>query len=158
MESKLPDTLNKVLDYITSPGAVLPLLLLLILFIYYLLSTVGSLKDANKELKSQIRKDKDGSESGMVPPGIVTEPPGGKHVRIQEDGPKLDKANLLESDTSVLSAWNNTETAFFFLQTLTSPTHYIPSFVLDSIKSLSIVLRLWSWISTSDSCSPNLPR
>lgn len=110
VESKLPGTLNKVLDYLTSPGAVLPLLLLLVLFIYYLISTVSSLKDSNKELKSQIRKDKDGSEAtnlGMAPtPGIV-EQPGitTKHVRIQEDEPKLDKTNLVEScDTSVLSA------------------------------------------------------
>lgn len=106
IESKLPDSLNKVLDYLTSPGAVLPLLLLLVLFIYYLLSTVGSLKEANKELKSQIRKDKDTSEAtnlGMIAPEIVTEASGTKHVRIQEDQPKFDKANLLESDTSVVS-------------------------------------------------------
>lgn len=123
VESKLPDSLNKVLDYLTSPGAVLPLLLLLVLFIYYLLSTVASLKDANKELKSQIRKDKDTSEGtnlGVMMgglPEIVTDPPApvvaGKHVRIAEQAscsgggpsndpatsskPMNDKSNLLES-------------------------------------------------------------
>lgn len=88
VESKLPNTLNKVLDYLTSPGAVLPTILLLILFIYYLISTVSALKDANKELKSQIRKDKDISENNtgptIQPPEIITEP-ATKHVRIQED-------------------------------------------------------------------------
>ncbi|KPM06307.1 hypothetical protein QR98_0047810 [Sarcoptes scabiei] len=86
VESKLPGTLNKVLDYLTSPGAVLPTILLLILFIYYLLSTVSVLKDANKELKSQIRKDKDDTENSwpVPPPEIVTES-APKHVRIQED-------------------------------------------------------------------------
>ncbi|XP_017494770.1 PREDICTED: transmembrane channel-like protein 3, partial [Rhagoletis zephyria] len=59
VSSKLNSTFNKVLDYLTSPGAVLPLLLLMVLFIYYLLSTVSSMKEANRELKSQLRKDKD---------------------------------------------------------------------------------------------------
>jgi len=101
IESKLPDTLNKVVDYLTSPGAVLPLLLLLVLFIYYLLSMVGSLKEANKDLKSQIRKDKDVSEITNVinPPEILTEPPSEKkHVRIKEDVvTDSDKAKLIQS-------------------------------------------------------------
>nr|XP_027204963.1 transmembrane channel-like protein 2 [Dermatophagoides pteronyssinus] len=89
IESKLPKTLNKILDYLTSPGAVLPTILLLVLFIYYLLSSVSALKDANKELKSQVRKEKDISETGP-PEMIVTSDPGvaattSKHVRIQED-------------------------------------------------------------------------
>ncbi|XP_054167274.1 transmembrane channel-like protein [Oppia nitens] len=84
IESKLPDTINKVVDYLTSPGAVFPLLLLMILFIYYLISMVGSLKDANKDLKSQIRKDKDVSEVGAIPEIVAEPPPEKKHVRIQE--------------------------------------------------------------------------
>ena len=108
IESKLNNMLNKVLDYLTSPGAVLPLLLLLILFIYYLISTVSSLKDANKELKAQLRKDKDASEASNLA-GLTVDGPAapnlGKHVRIQENEPKNDKSHLLEScDTSVLSA------------------------------------------------------
>ncbi|KAI2803198.1 Transmembrane channel-like protein 3 [Blomia tropicalis] len=108
IESKLNNMLNKVLDYLTSPGAVLPLLLLLILFIYYLISTVSSLKDANKELKAQLRKDKDASEATNLA-GLTVDGPAapnlGKHVRIQENEPKNDKSHLLEScDTSVLSA------------------------------------------------------
>ena len=78
--------MNGVVNYLTSPGAVFPILLLLVLFIYYLLSIVGSLKEANNDLKSQIRKDKDVSEVGMAPPEIVAEPPPEKkHVRIKED-------------------------------------------------------------------------
>lgn len=116
VQSKLPDTLNKVLDFLTSPGAVLPFLLLLVLFIYYLLTTVGSLKEANKELKSQIRKDKDTSETGnvFIPPEIVTEGVATgpiastvpiKHVRINDEGHKTETTNLLEScDNSVVSS------------------------------------------------------
>ncbi|XP_046920657.2 transmembrane channel-like isoform X2 [Dermatophagoides farinae] len=91
IESKLPKTLNKILDYLTSPGAVLPTILLLVLFIYYLLSSVSALKDANKDLKSQIRKEKDVSETGPNPPEMVITTDGAgaagasKHVRIQED-------------------------------------------------------------------------
>lgn len=64
VESKLPEKVNRIVDYLSSPGTVIPLLLLLILIIYYLISTVGSLTDANNDLKSQLRKEKDVSEVG----------------------------------------------------------------------------------------------
>lgn len=55
----LPPEANSVFRYITSPGAVIPILISLILIIYYLASTVSSSKEANKELKAQLKKDKE---------------------------------------------------------------------------------------------------
>lgn len=84
IESKLPEKINKVVDYLTSPGTIVPLLLLLVLIIYWLLSTVANLKDANNDLKLQLRKDKDLIlDDGGGPPA---EPlPEKKHVRINEE-------------------------------------------------------------------------
>ena len=50
----LPERLHGVLDYITSPGIVIPTLVLLILVIYNLISTSGLLKEANEDLKEQV--------------------------------------------------------------------------------------------------------
>lgn len=55
----LPPEANNVFKYLTSPGAVIPILIALILIIYYLASTVSSSKEANKELKAQLKKDKE---------------------------------------------------------------------------------------------------
>lgn len=50
----LPEKLHPVLDYITSPGIVIPTLVLLVLVIYNLISTSGLLKEANEDLKEQV--------------------------------------------------------------------------------------------------------
>lgn len=47
----IPSKLQKLLDYIVSPGIVIPLLILLILIIYYLISLTNSLREANTDLK-----------------------------------------------------------------------------------------------------------
>lgn len=47
----LPKSLNFALEYITSPAIVIPLLVLLILIIYYLTSLTNSLREANNDLK-----------------------------------------------------------------------------------------------------------
>ncbi|KAG1692289.1 Transmembrane channel-like protein 3 [Nymphon striatum] len=52
----LPPILNRVLDYMTSPGIVIPMLLLLILAIYYYVSIAASLREANEDLKIQLRR------------------------------------------------------------------------------------------------------
>lgn len=44
---------HRALDYIASPGIVIPLLVLLILIIYYLLSLTGALREANNDLKAR---------------------------------------------------------------------------------------------------------
>ena len=50
----LPTNLHGALDYITSPGIVIPTLVLMILVIYNLISTSGLLKEANEDLKEQV--------------------------------------------------------------------------------------------------------
>ncbi|XP_050094050.1 transmembrane channel-like protein [Anopheles aquasalis] len=48
----------KIAKYIVSPAAIIPLLVLLILIIYYLISLTGSLREANQDLKLQLRKER----------------------------------------------------------------------------------------------------
>ena len=47
--------MHKVLDYIASPGIVIPLLMLLVLIIYYLISLTNALREANNDLKVIIK-------------------------------------------------------------------------------------------------------
>ncbi|KOB70687.1 Transmembrane channel-like protein [Operophtera brumata] len=54
----LPKSLNFALEYITSPAIVIPLLVLLILIIYYLTSLTNSLREANNDLKIQLRRER----------------------------------------------------------------------------------------------------
>ena len=54
-EQIIPEMITK---YIVSPAAVIPLLVLLILIIYYLISLTGSLREANQDLKLQLRKER----------------------------------------------------------------------------------------------------
>lgn len=79
-----------MVDYLTSPGSIIPLLLLLVLIIYYLLSTVAQLKEANADLKGQLRKEKDSLNPEMAK-GAEGQTNGlsalaeKKHVRINEE-------------------------------------------------------------------------
>lgn len=50
----LPKSLNFALEYIASPAIVIPLLVLLILIIYYLTSLTNSLREANNDLKVSV--------------------------------------------------------------------------------------------------------
>ena len=54
----LPTKLHGTLDYITSPGIVIPTLVLLILVIYYLISLTGLLREANEDLKNQLHHER----------------------------------------------------------------------------------------------------
>ena len=54
-----PDSLHWVLSYIASPGIVIPLLVLLILVIYYLVSLSSSLREAVTDLRTQLRRERD---------------------------------------------------------------------------------------------------
>lgn len=54
----LPVSMHPFLDYIASPGIVIPLLLLLVLIIYYLLSLTNALREANNDLKIQLRRER----------------------------------------------------------------------------------------------------
>ena len=46
--------LLEVLDYITSPGIIIPTFLLMVLIIYYLVSMTGLLRESNEDLKNQV--------------------------------------------------------------------------------------------------------
>ncbi|KAJ8687550.1 hypothetical protein QAD02_023344 [Eretmocerus hayati] len=48
----------KILDYIASPGIVIPLLVLMTLIIYYMVSLTNSLRESNNDLKFQLRKER----------------------------------------------------------------------------------------------------
>ncbi|XP_045458452.1 transmembrane channel-like protein [Melitaea cinxia] len=58
MYEVLPQSLNFALEYIASPAIVIPLLVLLILIIYYLTSLTNSLREANNDLKIQLRRER----------------------------------------------------------------------------------------------------
>lgn len=51
----LPKPLHKTLDYIASPGIIIPLLILLVLIIYYLISLTNALREANDDLKVKLQ-------------------------------------------------------------------------------------------------------
>lgn len=51
LQKALPKSLHRALDYIASPGIVIPLLVLLVLIIYYMISLTNSLREANTDLK-----------------------------------------------------------------------------------------------------------
>ncbi|XP_044745628.1 transmembrane channel-like protein 3 [Coccinella septempunctata] len=53
-----PRSFDHALQYIVSPGSIIPLLVLLILIIYYLTSLTSSLREANIELKLQLRRER----------------------------------------------------------------------------------------------------
>ncbi|KAF0290362.1 Transmembrane channel-like protein 3 [Amphibalanus amphitrite] len=58
LQRALPDSLNKILDYISSPAIVIPLLVLLVLVIFYQISLAGSLRESNNDLRNQLRRER----------------------------------------------------------------------------------------------------
>lgn len=62
----MPESTHKFLEYIVSPAAIIPLLLLLILFIYYLISLTGALREANQDLKTQLHKERTEERKKMM--------------------------------------------------------------------------------------------
>jgi transmembrane channel-like protein len=62
----MPTRVHKALDYIASPAAIIPLLLLLVLFIYYLISLTGALRVANQDLKTQLHKERTEERKKMM--------------------------------------------------------------------------------------------
>lgn len=62
----MPERFKKVLEYLASPAAIIPLLLLLILFIYYLISLTGALRMANQDLKQQLHKERTEERKKMM--------------------------------------------------------------------------------------------
>lgn len=66
IKSIVPQAFHKFLDYIASPAAIIPLLLLLVLFIYYLISLTGALREANLDLKNQLHKERTEERKKMM--------------------------------------------------------------------------------------------
>lgn len=62
----MPDSTHDFMEYIVSPAAIIPLLLLLILFIYYLISLTGALRMANQDLKMQLHKERTEERKKMM--------------------------------------------------------------------------------------------
>ncbi len=54
----LPDFMDDVVRYCTSPGIVIPVLVLLVLVIYYLVSLTGLLRESNEDLKNQLHHER----------------------------------------------------------------------------------------------------
>ena len=50
--------LRQILDYISSPAIVIPLLVLLVLVIFYQFSLAGSLRESNNDLRNQLRRER----------------------------------------------------------------------------------------------------
>jgi hypothetical protein len=66
IKSIMPTYTHRALEYIVSPAAIIPLLLLLILFIYYLMSLTGALREANQDLKTQLHKERTEERKKMM--------------------------------------------------------------------------------------------
>lgn len=47
----VPNNLHKIMDYMATPGTVIPLIIVLLLIIYYLASLTSALREANIDLK-----------------------------------------------------------------------------------------------------------
>ncbi|XP_076379188.1 transmembrane channel-like protein [Megalopta genalis] len=58
LTNSLPEPIQRCLDYVASPGIVIPLIVLMALIIYYMVSLTGSLREANDDLKIQLRHER----------------------------------------------------------------------------------------------------
>ncbi|XP_070151175.1 transmembrane channel-like protein isoform X2 [Polyergus mexicanus] len=56
--NSLPQLIQRCLDYIASPGIIIPLIVLMTLIIYYMASLAGSLREANNDLRMQLRHER----------------------------------------------------------------------------------------------------
>ncbi|KAG8231826.1 hypothetical protein J437_LFUL012320 [Ladona fulva] len=58
VRAAFPDSLRPVLDYVASPALVIPLLVLLVLVVAYLLALAAALREANDDLRIQLRRER----------------------------------------------------------------------------------------------------
>ncbi|XP_015185067.1 PREDICTED: transmembrane channel-like protein 2 [Polistes dominula] len=58
LKDSLPEVIKPCLDYISSASMVIPLIVLMTLIIYYMVSLTGSLREANNDLKIQLRQER----------------------------------------------------------------------------------------------------
>ncbi|XP_022904331.2 transmembrane channel-like protein [Onthophagus taurus] len=116
LKSLLPKSFHRILDYIASPGIVIPLLVLLILIIYYLISLTDALREANNDLKIQLRRERTEERRkmfqivdrrrrvGSLGSGEIGHNPFGKWKKLLNalpSGKSFDETPKLESDEIV---------------------------------------------------------
>ncbi|KAK8777870.1 hypothetical protein V5799_020794 [Amblyomma americanum] len=113
LDNTLPLWMNKIIEYLTSPGVVIPLILLLILIIYYLVALTGSLRESNNDLKLQLRREKDTetkpekkekkeeTPAGPAPTTTVTVT---ETVPAEPEAPKVEPN--IERTAEILNKWN----------------------------------------------------
>ncbi|XP_012227953.2 transmembrane channel-like protein [Linepithema humile] len=58
LTKSLPQLIQRCIDYVASPGIVIPLIVLMTLIIYYMASLAKSLREANNDLKMQLRHER----------------------------------------------------------------------------------------------------
>lgn len=92
--------LHRPLDYIASPSTVIPLLLLLILIIYYLVSLTGALREANQDLRIQLRRERTEERRKMLK--VVT----AKDEDIVNAGTAIDRWRKVIGTSSPLTPSN----------------------------------------------------
>lgn len=85
--------LHQPLDYIASPSTVIPLLLLLILIIYYLISLTNALREANEDLKNQLRRERQEERRKMLQRVV--------HAKLDDNG---NGSNAMDRWRKVLEA------------------------------------------------------
>lgn len=51
LEQKLPNNVNKAVDYVSSSAFIIPIIMFMILIIYYMYTSLASLKGANLNFK-----------------------------------------------------------------------------------------------------------
>ncbi|XP_075734138.1 transmembrane channel-like protein 1 [Rhipicephalus microplus] len=116
LDNTLPSWMNKIIEYLTSPGVVVPLILLLILIIYYLVALTGSLRESNNDLKLQLRREKDTEtkseknekkeETATTLPAPITTVTVTEMVPPEPDVvvPKVESS--IERTAEILNKWN----------------------------------------------------
>ncbi|CAG9838897.1 unnamed protein product [Diabrotica balteata] len=128
IKENVPDVVQRALDYITSAGIVIPLLVLLVLIIYYLMSLTNSLREANDDLKIQLRRERTEERrkmfqladrrrrGGSGESNEISTAPSNKWKRLLENlpsGKSLDETPKQESDDQKDERVDNKSKDFF---------------------------------------------
>lgn len=95
--------LHDPLMYIASPSTIIPILLLLILIIYYLVSLTGALREANQDLRVQLRRERTESRKKMLrEPKADVDGIGGTAGNVMDRWRKVLEASSPVSPNSVV--------------------------------------------------------
>ncbi|XP_057321387.1 transmembrane channel-like protein [Microplitis mediator] len=105
LKNLLPVKVHKSLDYIASPGIIIPLLVLMTLIIYYMTSLAGSLREANNDLKVQLRYERREERRKMFK--IAEKREQGQDVSFAKWKKILPTMSSIKTDTPVSRAVEN---------------------------------------------------